>query len=189
VYFRDLAQRLLVERMAASPNEAATRRKLETLVLDDAAPRKARMHALWSLVGTGALDAGFHKKLMAHDDATYRAWAVRAAGNMHDIDAELRGMIEKAATDRSPDVQLQVAIAAKKIEGLDAMPLLMKVLASCGDDKLIPNIVWQNLHPLLEEQSRRFLTLVRQYDLKQTPNLAKIMPRVTERMLGRGKSK
>ena len=27
--------------------------------------------------------------------------------------------------------------------------------ADCGDDKLIPHIVWQNLHPLLDEQSER----------------------------------
>ena len=53
VYFRDLAQRLLCER-----DSADVRAKLEQLVLDDAAPRKARMHALWSLVGTGSLNSG-----------------------------------------------------------------------------------------------------------------------------------
>ena len=46
-------------------------------------------------------------------------------------------------------MRLQVAIAARKIEGLEPLPLLVEVLANAGDDKLIPHIVWQNLHPLL----------------------------------------
>ncbi len=40
--------------------------------------------------------------------------------------------------------------------GVEAMPLLLRVLAHCGDDKLIPAIVWQNLHPLLEDQATGF---------------------------------
>src|SRR5437660_12822017 len=55
VLFRDLAQRLLCER-----DSDAARPKLEKLVLDDDAPRKARLHALWSLVGTGKLTPEFH---------------------------------------------------------------------------------------------------------------------------------
>ena len=34
----------------------------------------------------------------------------------------------------APDVRLQVAIAARRIEGTDAMPLLIEVLARSGDD-------------------------------------------------------
>jgi hypothetical protein len=87
------------------------------------------------------------------------------------------------ATDRSRDVQLQVAIAAGKIEGIDPLAVLVEVLAHCGDDKLIPHIVWQNLHPLLDQQAAQFLALVKKYDLKATPSLANIMPRVTERIV------
>ncbi len=65
VFYRDLAQRLLWER-----NHAETRPQLERLVLDDAAPRAARMHALWALVGTGTLDGAFHRRLLAHADPT-----------------------------------------------------------------------------------------------------------------------
>ena len=95
--------------------------------------------------------------------------------------------MDKAADDPSPIVKLQVAIAARKIEGLDPLPILVRVLATCGDDKLIPNIVWQNLHPLLDDQSDRFLKLVKEYDLKKTGSLARVMPRVTEKLLSRRK--
>ena len=63
----------------------------------------------------------------------------------------------------SPDVRLQVVIASRKIEGIDAIPLLVKILADCGDDKLIPQIVWQNLHPLLENEGPKFLAEVKKH--------------------------
>src|SRR5262249_25237341 len=64
VFFRDIAQRLLCER-----NQAATRPTLRKLVLDDTAPCKARMHAMWALIGTGSLEVDFHQQLLAHKDA------------------------------------------------------------------------------------------------------------------------
>ena len=99
LYFRETTQRLLTERLAkvggqatasraanAPPNDL--RAALEKLVLDDAAPRKARLHALWTLIGGDALLPPLHKKLLAHSDPTFRAWAVRAAGNQGKIAPE-----------------------------------------------------------------------------------------------------
>jgi putative membrane-bound dehydrogenase-like protein len=179
VYFRDLAQRLLCER-----NSPAVRAKLEKLVLDDREPRKARMHGLWALIGTGTLDAGFHMKLLEHEDAGYRAWGVRAAGNMGKVSAGLREKVESLSRDPSPDVLLQVAVAARKVEGLHPEALLLHVLASCGDDRLIPHIVWQNLHPLLEGDGFEVVAAQLKRDsLPKDSNLARLMPRVFERLL------
>jgi putative heme-binding domain-containing protein len=180
IYFRDTAQRLLSERDTPS-----VRARLEQLVLDAGAPRKARMHALWALVGTGRLEPGFHQRLLAHGDPGYRAWGVRAAGNFGKVDPAIRSRVEALAQDPSRDVQLQVAIAARKVEGLDPVPLLVRVLAGCGDDRLIPHIVWQNLHPLLEDQADRFLEVVAQPGNRESASVAALMPRVVERMLGR----
>ncbi|MBY0521772.1 MAG: c-type cytochrome [Gemmataceae bacterium] len=179
VYFRDIAQRILTER-----DSAQGRDMLEKLVLNDSAPRKARMHALWSLVGTGKLDAVFSKRLLAHRDPAFRAWAVRAAGNARNVDPGIRNAIVALAQDPSPDVKLQVAIAACKLDGVEPMPVLLQVLARCGDDKVIPAIVWQNLHPLLEDKSGHFIRVVEKTDLKASPNLAGLLPRVIERMIG-----
>jgi hypothetical protein len=178
IFYRDIAQRLLAER-----DDSQIRGKLEAMVLGEAESRKTRMHALWALVGTQRLDTDFHAKLLDHDDPALRAWGVRAAGNFGVVDQSLQDKIVSLATDRSPDVQLQVAIAACKIEGIERLPVLVEVLAHCRDDKLIPHIVWQNLHPLLGEHAVPFLALVKKYDLKATPSLANLMPRVTERIL------
>ncbi len=180
VYFRDIAQRLLWER-----NNAATRTKLEALVLDAAAPRKARMHALWALLGCGPLDAEFHQKLLAHDDVGFRAWAVRAAGNAHRVSPVVRDAVAKMATDSAPDVRLQVAIAASKIEGLDAVSLLVNVLSASDGDPLIPHIVWQNLHPLLEAHAADFVSAAMRTDRAKSAHVAALFPRAVERLAAR----
>lgn len=183
VYQRDIAQRLLNERM-----NPTIRASLEAFVLDDANPRKARMHGLWSLIGAGPLPEPFHLQLLNQADSGVRAWAVRAAGNARKVDDKIRQRIGQLAKDPSRDVQLQVVIAATKLQDLNPLPVLLDVLAAGGDDSLIPQIVWQNLHPLLENRSDEFMQLVKQTDLKQNPNLAKLIPRVTERILAKKKA-
>ena len=180
IFYRDLAQRLLWER-----GSRTTLEKLQRLVLDDGEPRKARLHALWSLIGAGPLDRKFHQELLRHPDATFRAWGVRAAGNQHQVDSSLRDQVIALVDDPSRDVLLQVVIAARKLQGVDALDLLYRALANAGDDKLIPHIVWQNVHPLLETEGERFVALVKKRPVSEQPHVASIMPRVLERLLGR----
>jgi putative heme-binding domain-containing protein len=184
IYFRESAQRVLTERAghASRPSSSSSvRLQLEKLVLDSTAPRPQRLHALWALVGSGSLEPGLHGKLLAHPDAAFRAWAARAAGNVGKVPPAIRDRVRGLARDSSPDVQLQVAIAARKLEGSDALPLLVDVLLHCGHDKLIPAIVWPNLHPLLEEQSARFAELVQAGPL--APALALVLPQAVDRIL------
>jgi putative heme-binding domain-containing protein len=147
VYDRDTAQRLLSER--ASPGVRGT---LQWLVLDEGAARTARMHGLWALMGTGALDPAFHVKLLNHNDPAFRAWGVRAAGNKPDSSLAICARVAALAHDPSPDVRLQVAVAARKLTGLDPLPVLLDVERESQLDPLIPHIVWQNLHPSLESR-------------------------------------
>ena len=63
------------------------------------------------------------------------------------------------------------------------MPLLARVLCECGDDKLIPPIVWQNLHPLLEDRGEQFLRLLAKADARDTRRFGLLLPRVIERLL------
>ena len=176
--FREMAQRLLCER--SSP---ALRTKLERLVGDDKIPRKTRLHGLWALIGTGHLEPVFHAWLLAHADPAYRASGVRAAGNFRQVSPAVREKVAALARDPAPDAQLQVAIAARKVESLDALRVLIDVLAHCGQDKFIPYIVWPNLHPLLEDQGARFAQLAQHIDLNAAPALVRLIPRVVERVL------
>lgn len=178
LYFRELAQQILSER--ADP---ADRSKLEALVLGSEAPRKTRLHALYALVGTGKLDTKFHQQLLRHEDPTFRAWGVRAARNMKTPAAEIAARLAELSGDESPDVQLQVAIAAAKIDAIETIPTLLSVLQQSGKDKLIPPIVWQNLHPLLETDSETFIDWMRNHGQLDHPSVAQVLPRAVDRIL------
>jgi putative heme-binding domain-containing protein len=197
IFHRESAQRILTERVSepqsnssadngvAKPREDL-RRKLEVLAGSDAtaANRKTRLHALWVLIGSGSLDPSFHEQLLSHGDPTFRAWGVRAAGNFGKVTAEIRQRVCELSRDPSPDVQLQVAIASRKLEGCDALLVLTDVIAHCGNDKVIPAIAWQNLHPLLESQSARFVELLRTINNENAPPaVAALLPRSIEWML------
>ncbi len=177
VYIRETAQRLLAEQDCQGVVP-----QLEAIVLDASADHKTRMHALWSLVGGKAVSIELATKLLADSDATIRGWGVRAVGNLLPENAELAAACAKLAKDASPDVQLQVAIAAAKLQHIDRLQCWVNILATCGDDPLLPNIVWQNLHPSLPDASDRLLELVADVDLEQAPGLAAILSHVAEKL-------
>lgn len=71
----------------------------------------------------------------------------------------------------------------------DRASVLLAVLRSSGDDRLLARIVWQNLHPFLDsdlELSRFLFALGSGNSLKSKP-VADLMPRVADRILGRQK--
>jgi putative membrane-bound dehydrogenase-like protein len=179
IYFRENAQRILAQRGA----------RLEAIACNNPpTSRRRRLHALWACInddqakdhqlgdhGTNVLG-----QLLSDDDPTIRAWAIRAVAAR----GKLAHIIRDGSRNRSPEVLLQAAIAARKIKGLDPIPVLLDVLTHCGDDKLIPHIVWQNLHPLLEKDGERFLSLAAKADLTKAPGLAKLLPHAIDRILG-----
>ncbi len=179
VYDRDIAQRLIAER-GTGQNQ-----RLAEIILDQKAPRTTRLHALWAMLGAGPLAAGLHESILTDDDPVFRAWAVRAAGNMHAVEPVLIRQVIALARDSDPSVRLQVAIASRKLAGVDPLPVLMEVLARSGDDPLIPRVVWQNLHPLLADQPDRFVALVAEHEAGRNPGVASILPRAVERLLAR----
>ncbi len=180
VYFRDEARRLLVERADASSIQP-----LERLVLDGSAVRKGRMQALWTLVGIGPIHEAFHLQLLKHPDAAFRAWGVRAAGEAGRVGDAVRLRCVVLANDESPAVRLQVAVASRKIEGVDPLPVLLEVAASSGRDPLIPHIAWQNLEPLLEMRGDEFISRVESVSIMKNRGLFAILPRAIERLLDR----
>src|SRR5580765_4922166 len=156
-------EKLVLTPVAADVRRLTPKSKMDPRLVTSAATatqRKARLHALWALIGSGTLEPAFHLKVLAHTDAAYRAWGVRAAANFGNVPSAIREKVAEMDRDPSPDVQLQVAIASRKIEGSDALPVLSDVLAHCGQDKVIPSIAWNNLHPLLETDSGPFVYMI-----------------------------
>lgn len=182
-FFRDTAQRLLTERQ--DPESIAP---LQALALDPATPNKQRYHAIWSLMGQGALQPEFHLKLLTHTDPTVVAWGVRAAGNQKSVSLEIRQAIAALIKPETPaDVLLQIAIAANKLDEVDNVDLLIQIAAVCKDDILIPHIVWQNLHPSIPKNNERLLELLEKQDLTKSPALSALVPRISEKIIATDK--
>jgi putative membrane-bound dehydrogenase-like protein len=180
VFFRDLAQRILTERASPVLSE-----KLERVILDETVPRKQRLHSLFARVAGGPISGDFQAKLLAHTDPTFRAWAIRAAANQPGrLDfATQRALNQFASIEKSADVLLQVASAARKLEPALAFNVWLGVLTQCGDDKLIPHIVWQNLHPKLEDHAVAFVTLLTRQGPLNFASFDEIVKRSTDRIL------
>jgi putative heme-binding domain-containing protein len=195
-YFRNATVRLLAER-----HDRATRPKLQKLVLEDRLDLKTRLFALRALAGS-LLAAGtrpddeFLASLVSNPESALRAWGVRIAGNLDVENASLppdkqRWSISGAARDRvlaaggdaSPDVRLQAAIAARKLLGLQAIPLLVDVLSNSGDDPLIPHIVWNNLLPLMENRGNTLVARLSTTHFERNSVFAELGSRVFERLL------
>src|SRR5262249_51268455 len=157
--------------------------RLQALILDPTTPRKTRLGALWTRISRGPLAREFHLALLADPDPGLRAWGVRAAGNMRRVEPAVREKVSKLAHDPSPNVRLQVAIAAGKIEGIETVALLMEVASACGNDPLIPHIVWQNLYPLLENEGDRFIATVDGSAATLGPGLIPVLTRALDLFL------
>lgn len=176
--FRDLAQRILSERSTPEVIQL-----LEKQVMDESIARRARMHAIWSLVSMGPLSEKIALHLLKNEDPGFRAWGIRSLGNSGTASPALLHRIEELAKEPNPDVLLQIAIAAPKIKGIDPIPLLIQVLRQAGNDKLIPAIVWQNMQPLLEDKGESLQQLSANKQLARHPNVIKLIPMILERVL------
>lgn len=177
IYLRETAQRLLGEKKCSGVVP-----QLESIALDAAANHKHRMHAIWALMSGQAVSPEFANKLLQQKDDVVRAWGVRATGSLLSDSEPLAKQVSELVKDPSRDVQLQVAIAAKKLKHVDALKVWLDVLANCGEDPLIPHIVWQNLHPQLPADAERLLSLVESYNIETSPGLAAMLPRVAEKL-------
>lgn len=177
IFIRETAQRLLAEQ-----NCAGVIGQLEATVLDAALPRQTRLHALWALLGGKAITPGLASQLLTDKDSSLRAWAVRAVGNLHPDHPQLAKQCAALASDSSADVLLQVAIACGKLKHIDPLKTWVTILANCGDDPLLPHIVWENLHGSLPAQGDQLLALVEAIDLEQAPGLAALLSKAAEKL-------
>mgnify|MGYP002777894292 CR=1 FL=1 len=185
IYLRETAQRVLTETLLQKTGgEGALIDRLEKVVLDATASRKQRLHALWSLIGGQALSAATHAKLLTHDDSTFRAWAVRAAGNAGKVEESVaKRLAEMLGNEKSPDVLVQLAIANAKLD-LGGITTYLNLLNRAPDDKLLPHIVWQNMHPLLETQGEAFVAAL---ESGKVGTAGDLLPRAIERILAANK--
>ena len=187
-FIRWTATRLLQER-----DSRTSQTQILAKISGQAVPPANRMQALFALSGMTLPqpewnDAkNWYARLRQHDDAAVQAWAIRLLANRGNLDA---CFVEGHWLDRPAVVALQFASATSKLpKGFDrvALTALIGILANHRDDRLIPHIVWQNLHPRLDDQADDFVALLGEGNLVRAKPVADLMPRVVDRILGRQK--
>ena len=84
--------------------------------------------------------------------------------------------------------------ALQHVIGLSKLPYFKGIfetwlweLAVYGNDRLIPHVVWQNMHPRLEEHSDDLIAALSEIPFLKYKPVADLMPRVVDRILGRQK--
>lgn len=191
IFIRQRAQ-LQLQQRGASKN-AASASRLQAMVFDSKLSLKYRMHAMWSLIGSGSVPTDFVPRLLDSTEPELRAWGVRTAGQHRVRDEGTLMRVSQLSQDKDLRVRLEVSVAAPKIaNGPEASPWNVRqqisVLAKSGTDPLLSRVVWQNMLPLLSEQQSLVLEsiLASEKDselLEFAPRFAKLLASNTKASL------
>jgi putative membrane-bound dehydrogenase-like protein len=157
VWWRRTAQRILNEKFQPTMVPA-----LQKMALESGDKNNGHIHALWLLVSQHAIDPQFQLKLLASADEPTRNWGVRAAGELGEVSDAVYDKLKALADDPSPDVRLQVVIAAGRLNRPDGLPLLIASLDHPKNvsDPLIPTIIYNNIKPMLRSRGQQIVDLL-----------------------------
>ncbi len=186
-YQRDIAQRLLTERLLSSDSAAdEVRRAVDAAFVFNDSDELA-LRCLGIIMAAPTIAESTYEAILKSPSPRLRAWAVRAAGEQDVISEAIAKRVYELRNDPSPVVRVQVAIAASKQKTIAAVPALVAVLAQAGNDPLAPRIVWQNLHPRLEAGTAEFVAEIQKFrnaESGQYPQpIIDILPRAADRIL------
>ncbi|MBI5760641.1 MAG: c-type cytochrome [Planctomycetales bacterium] len=192
-FIRSTATRMLQERKTP-----AAISQLLAKVEAGKTPTTMRRHSLFALAGmeteanTSALEKLVQTSASAVEDREFLvSWTWRIMADhprfLSTYSKQLENGIAIWPDKASPPERLQTVIWLSKLptNSLQVLDGLFLHLSQAGDDKLIPRIVWQNLHHRLETQPNEILAYADSY-LDSKP-VAELMPRIAERILGRQK--
>jgi mono/diheme cytochrome c family protein len=138
-WWRDTAQKLIVLRQDRSVAPA-----LRTMARSNP-NHLARMHALWTLEGLGALDAGLIREALKDADPNVRCAALRASETLYKAgDQSLRTNILDMSRDPDVDVSLQSYTTAKRLGFPDwhrALTFAVTSSTSAGFQAIAKNVL------------------------------------------------
>lgn len=160
VWQREMAQRLLNERRDASTKPALLKQLAKGWTIE------TRLHALWTLHGSGLLDDDALASVADDKEWPLRTWVARLAGERGETSDRVMDRLAKLAADPDASVRLAVATAARQFvsseltvnrpvsnerEEGDTGEILMTLIehSADGKDPLIPFLVWSALEPIV----------------------------------------
>ncbi len=188
IYHRQRAQLEIAERNVATTDKAFAE-KLAAMSMDMAIPSKYRMHAAWSLSGSGPVAEPALMSWLNSEDPLLRAWGVRTIGRMQQTVAVVpqNKVSDKAidtalalASDSDPRVRIEVAVATAKIDPKRVTSTMLNVLDHSVEDAILPRVVWQNWYPRLKEDQLQVLAAFEKASLARDSLLLTLAPRIAD---------
>jgi putative heme-binding domain-containing protein len=103
----------------------------------------ARLHALWTLEGLGAVDSGLLAETFEDEDARVRAVAMRISESVMASDRSLDGPIANLTADQNPDVLIQTLLSVSRGGHPDAQKITESIVKANPENASIGNIAGQ----------------------------------------------
>ena len=143
-WYRDMAQRLLVER-----NDESVKGELMQLVSDPNSSELGTFHALWTLEGLDLLSADFLLSIFENSTGLIQTTALRLlepfAMESSLTNERLAQAMEKKVASSTPQEALQLSLSSYVLESAKDEDVLSVVFSKYGDDALIRDAMMSSL--------------------------------------------
>ena len=183
-WFRQTALRLLYDR-----HDAKLLPKLKKLVAENTG--QLALEAFWAVNACGGFNDAYALQTLDHKDEFVRYWTVRLLGDRYEParysssteqPAPLPAAIQKklealARTEAEAQVRVQLASTAKRVPGVNALPVVRELMYRAEDagDKHLPLLEWWALESKAVSDRARLLEMLRESALWRTPVFSKFM--------------
>jgi putative membrane-bound dehydrogenase-like protein len=174
------ALRLLKERRDQSVTSL-----LEEMTLH-AADARQRLRGLWGLYAIGAFNEELATKLMTDSDPWVRCWSLRLLGEpAHVSEGMMSRLVRLASDEKAPEVRLELAATAQRLQHQDTLPLLENLMRhkEDADDPCIPLMIWLAYEPRLALQAHLALNWLKDHAAGNSLISNEIVPRAMRRLV------
>ncbi len=183
-YFRQTAIRIFHDR-----HDTSIVPKLKKLVAENTG--QFALECFWALNASGGLTDDVALQTIEHKDEFIRYWTVRLLGDRYPAAryssstrqpkplpaAIQQKLVELARKEAEAQVRVQVASTAKRLPGVNALPILHESLFRAEDvnDKHIPLLTWWALESKAVSDRDALLAMLKETPLWQTPIFSKFI--------------
>ncbi len=183
-WYRQTALRLFYDR-----HDASLAPKLKKLVEENTG--QFALECFWALNASGGFTDEVALQTLEHKDECVRYWTVRLLGDRYPparyststrqpqpLPATIQKKLEALARQESDaQVRVQVASAAKRLPGVNALPILREALYRAEDasDKHLPLLLWWALESKAVSDRAQLLDLLKESSLWHTPVFSKFI--------------
>ena len=120
------------------------------------------LEALWAIHLSGGFDDAVAATALRHTDPFVRMWAVRLLGDANHVSPVISSELTRLASgEQHAEVRSQLAATAKRLPGIEAIPIINKLLKDHDDapDPDIPLQIWWALESKAVSDRKEILAL------------------------------